>query len=276
MTNIRNAFSAAIGLTLLGSSLLLGAGVATAATCPAGQHWNEMGGGSGFCSPDASGGGTGGNGVYTGTGGNITAPQAPVFNAPAPYKPPVYGPAPAPAPIPAAPRPAAPAPAQQAPSIQIPAPAQNHAQAPNIQLPAAPTVQEHSPNSVSEVARNEGSSDHSAVIAEAPKNKDASTEVKSETKPEDKASVEKSDAKSAPSGSAKATADATSTPSPSASETAASPAAINASQASAVEPIMNAALVIYVVSVFSYLTWGLVIKPRLNRKSSETDESWVE
>jgi hypothetical protein len=39
---------------------------------------------------------------------------------------------------------------------------------------------------------------------------------------------------------------------------------------------MNAALVIFCLGVLSYLTWGLVIKPRLNRNTSTTDESWIE
>lgn len=111
-----NRILASLGTTaILGSSLLFGAGAANAGTCPAGQHWNEMGGGSGFCSPDASGGGTGANGIYTAPGGTTApAPQAPVFQNPNPYQAPVYGNAPAPAPR-SMQLPAAPGPAVQAP-----------------------------------------------------------------------------------------------------------------------------------------------------------------
>jgi hypothetical protein len=110
---------------LVGISLTFGAGPASASTCPAGQGWNAMGGGAGFCAPVFSGGGTGGgiggNGSVDLGGGNTTVPQAPVFNAPAPYKAPVY-----------APVPAGNAPVRgTAPHIQAP-PVQNHA-------PGAPT-----------------------------------------------------------------------------------------------------------------------------------------
>lgn len=77
-----------------------GAGAAQAGTCPAGQHWNEMGGGAGFCSIDATGGGTGGP-VTIDLGGGAIPPSygepmaPPVVNRPAA---PVYGPMPAPAP----------------------------------------------------------------------------------------------------------------------------------------------------------------------------------
>jgi len=115
---------------LVGISLTFGAGPASAGTCPAGQGWNAMGGGAGFCAPVFSGGGTGsgsGSSTVVGNGGNSTgaapaapAPQAPVFNAPAPYKAPVY------APVPAQPR------------IQAP-PVQNHAPAP-VRAPQAPAA----------------------------------------------------------------------------------------------------------------------------------------
>jgi hypothetical protein len=53
-------FIAAIGTTsIIAGSLFLGAGAASAANCAPGQHWNAMGAGSGFCSPNTSGGGTG-------------------------------------------------------------------------------------------------------------------------------------------------------------------------------------------------------------------------
>ncbi|HEX9086119.1 MAG TPA: hypothetical protein VF867_01170 [Arthrobacter sp.] len=104
---------------LLCSSLLLGAGPANAGTCPAGQHWNDMGGGAGFCSPDASGGGTGGSvtidlgGAPPAGTGSPPVYQAPVGSAPVrgaapqiPAQMPVYVPAapPANSPAPAAPR----------------------------------------------------------------------------------------------------------------------------------------------------------------------------
>jgi hypothetical protein len=36
---------------------------------------------------------------------------------------------------------------------------------------------------------------------------------------------------------------------------------------------MNAVLVVFVIGVFSYLVYGLLIKPRLTRKPSTTNES---
>ncbi len=86
---------ATAGLIAIGG-VAVGAGPASAATCPAGQHWNEMGGGAGFCSPDASGGGTGGDIIIDLGGTTPPAPKAPVFTNPHPYQPPVYRPAPAP------------------------------------------------------------------------------------------------------------------------------------------------------------------------------------
>ena len=89
---------AAAGLIALGA--LAGAGSASAASCPAGQHWNDMGGGAGFCSPDASGGGTGGDAEVDLGGSATPAPEAP----PVPVVP-AYT-APAVAPVPTAPVPA--------------------------------------------------------------------------------------------------------------------------------------------------------------------------
>lgn len=78
---------ATAGLIALGG-LAVGAGPASAATCPAGQHWNAMGAGSGFCSPDASGGGHGGS-IVVDLGGKTTpAPKAPIFTQPQTYTPP--------------------------------------------------------------------------------------------------------------------------------------------------------------------------------------------
>lgn len=108
--------SVAVVVPLMFGSLLMGAGTANATTCPAGTHWNEMGAGVGFCSPDASGGGTGGD-VIIDLGGqpNSPDPVAPEFPAPAPYVPPLIGVAPV-APVIAQPAPApAPAPQQVAP-----------------------------------------------------------------------------------------------------------------------------------------------------------------
>jgi hypothetical protein len=70
------ATAQAAGLLSILALTLGSAGAATAAgTCPAGQHWNEMGGGVGFCSPDASGGGTGGS-VEVNLGGTTPPPPA--------------------------------------------------------------------------------------------------------------------------------------------------------------------------------------------------------
>lgn len=51
---------ASLALIVLAPALALGASAASATTCPAGQHWNSWGD-TGFCSPDASGGGSGGD-----------------------------------------------------------------------------------------------------------------------------------------------------------------------------------------------------------------------
>jgi len=64
-------FTAAL---LAGAALLLTPVPAHAATCPAGQHWNAMGAGSGFCAPDDSGGGTGGSGTFDGGGSTPVTP----------------------------------------------------------------------------------------------------------------------------------------------------------------------------------------------------------
>ena len=121
---------AGVTFLLAGAAFLLAPVPAHAATCPAGQHWNEMGGGSGFCSPNASGGGTGGTGSVDLGGSNVPAPQAPAVPAPPAYKAPVYAPAPVQAPAPTY---EAPAPVQ-APAYQAPAPVQ--APAPAYQAPA--------------------------------------------------------------------------------------------------------------------------------------------
>lgn len=86
---------AAVGLIALGA--MAGAGPASAATCPAGQHWNDMGGAAGFCSPDATGGGD---------GSTTPAPEAPTIPATPVYTPPAAAPlptAPLPAPVPVQP-----------------------------------------------------------------------------------------------------------------------------------------------------------------------------
>jgi hypothetical protein len=114
----------ALAIPLLSGSLLMGAGTANAAECPVGQHWNEMGGGAGFCAMDPSGGGTGGDStIDLGGQTNTTTPVAPEFPAPAPYVPPSYGIAPA-APIIAQPAPApAPVAVPQKPVTVAPQPA---------------------------------------------------------------------------------------------------------------------------------------------------------
>lgn len=144
----------ALALPLLGGSMLMGSGAANASTCPAGQHWNEMGGGSGFCSPDASGGGTGGNGsVDLGGGTSTSAPVAPIFTNPNPYTPPVYAPyvppqppviaqpAPAPAPrsitVPAAPVAVAPVQGNAGPVANTPDVSAPKADQPEFPAPAA-------------------------------------------------------------------------------------------------------------------------------------------
>jgi hypothetical protein len=151
---------------LVGISLTFGAGPASASTCPAGQGWNAMGGGAGFCAPVFSGGGIGsGSGSYTvvGNGGNSTgaapaapAPQAPVFNAPAPYKAPVYAPVPVQAP-----------PAQ--PQIQAPR-VQNHAPAP-VRAPQAPaggyTPAYTAPGTVVQNTQGVGANPATGAVAEA-------------------------------------------------------------------------------------------------------------
>lgn len=91
MTRKTLATIATASLIALGG-LAIGAGPASAATCPAGQHWNAMGGGSGFCSPNASGGGTGGSIVVDLGGKTPPAPKAPVFTPPKTYTPPKYTP----------------------------------------------------------------------------------------------------------------------------------------------------------------------------------------
>lgn len=191
-------------IPVAGMIALTGAGIASAATCPAGQHWNEMGGGSGFCSPDASGGGTGGNGTFIGNGTNTPAPQAPVFNQPAPYKPPVYGSAPAPVyPIPV--------PVQQAPiqnyvpvapvERSVPAPAEVHgapaSEAASVALGAA--VSE--PNKAADDVQKEVAVDKGVEQAEVKKDADKKAEVKEATP-----------AAVAPTGSSSATPTATPTP----------------------------------------------------------------
>lgn len=87
---------------LLGGSLFVGAGAATAAACPAGFHWNDMGNGAGWCAANASGGGTGGGTSVDGGGqkqgpiGQIVmppqAPDAPAWTPPVYAAPPVYHP----------------------------------------------------------------------------------------------------------------------------------------------------------------------------------------
>lgn len=129
-------------LPVAGVIALTGAGVASAATCPAGFHWNDMGNGAGWCAQDASGGGTGGSITYTDKPVAQPVPQAPVMPQPPAYDPPVYAPLPPPPPVQTRPMPAPapapvnvrPAPAQNVPA-QAPAPAQiakeRSAQAPN-------------------------------------------------------------------------------------------------------------------------------------------------
>ncbi|CAH0268901.1 hypothetical protein SRABI26_03605 [Arthrobacter sp. Bi26] len=95
---------AAAGLIALGG-VAIGAGPASAAaSCPSGQHWNAMGAGAGFCSPNASGGGTGGSITVNLGGKTPPAPKAPATPRTGPTKstttiltkPPVYAPAPVP------------------------------------------------------------------------------------------------------------------------------------------------------------------------------------
>lgn len=175
-----------VSIPIAGIVALTGAGAAFAITCPVGQHWNDMGGGSGFCSPNASGGGTGGNGTVNLGGSNAPAPQEPVFNAPAPYKPPVYAPAPTPASKVPAPAPApayvAPKPAYVAP-VPAPAPAQVPAPAParqavapvnNVEAPSAP---QETPAAPSTTAESEPSKDASAIPTANPLPSASSTPV---------------------------------------------------------------------------------------------------
>lgn len=271
MKALNRGLAAIAVIPVAGLIALSGAGVANAITCGPGYTEAVAGNGAHFCAA-RNDGGVGDSGVpgSVGSGGSTTVGQAPAVTGGngGGYAPPAQAPAPAPVT-----RSVAPAPVQQAPSVPIPAPAPNHIQAP-IQIPA-PAVQERPSNNVAEVARNQASTNHDAVVTEASKNKDAATEDKSEAKSVDNTDSEKLGAKSSSPESAKVTAEATSTPSSSVSE-AASPSEIDAEKASAVEPIMNAVLVIFCVGVLSYLTWGLLIKPRLNRKPSKTDESWSE
>lgn len=192
-------------LPVAGVIALTGAGIASAATCPAGQHWNEMGGGSGFCSPDASGGGTGGNGSVDLGGTNTPAPQAPVFNQPAPYKPPVYGPAPAPV--------------QQAPVRQAPAPVQNYVPVAPVErsVPAPAEVHGSTGNEVKSLApgtavsepKKEAADVHKEVAADkAPEKVEVKKDADKITKVKDAASS----AATAPTDSATPTTSASPTP----------------------------------------------------------------
>lgn len=123
---------------LIGGSLVLGAGPANAGTCPAGQHWNEMGGGAGFCSPDASGGGTGGSVTIDLGGTNPPAPQAPAFPNPNGHQAPVYQAPPVRVPVPQQPAPPALAP------VRVPAPqAPASGYAPAYSAPGGSTVQKN-------------------------------------------------------------------------------------------------------------------------------------
>lgn len=258
---MKKAARKVFGVFVVGAFILA---VATSVAAPAQADivcWTASNGAT-DCQDNGSGGTAPGTGGVGGGAGNDIAlppppPPAPVQQAPSA---PINN-----VPPPAAPRPAAPVPApvKQAPSMNIPAPTQNYAPALSVQRPAAPSVRE-------QPSRTD------AVVTEATKNQGASEEVKPEVKAEDKASAEKSDSKTAPVGDAKTTNIPTPVSSPSASETSSSPSEIDASQASAAEPIMNAALAIFCLGVLSYLTWGLVIKPRLNRNTSTTDESWIE
>lgn len=187
---------------------LSGAGVASAAPCPVGQHWNEMGGGSGFCSPDASGGGTGGS-ITTDLGGtNAPAPQAPAMPAPPAYKPPVYAPAPVQ-------QPAKVVPAQQAP-VRIPAaPVQAPAPAQKAPVPAQVTRERNIPapaavkgSEVSEVASAHGKEVSEPNKAEAEAHKDAAVENSADKKTESK---EVDPAVVAPTATASSTTSATPT-----------------------------------------------------------------
>lgn len=167
-------------LPIAGVIALTGAGIASAATCPAGYHWNDMGNGAGWCAQDASGGGTGGSITYTDAPVAAPVPQAPAMPQPPAYQPPVFAPLPPPPPAPVKP---APVHVKPAPAQNIPAPAPAQVAAPSVgkerNVPAPKSVKG---SEVSEIASAHGQemSEPNKAAAEAHKEEAAvkSTEVK--------------------------------------------------------------------------------------------------
>lgn len=251
-------------LPVAGVIALTGAGIASAATCPAGQHWNEMGGGSGFCSPNASGGGTGGNGSVDLGGTNTPAPQTPVFNQPAPYKPPVYGPAPVPVY-------SKPDPVQQAPIRQAPAPVQNYAPVAPVErsVPASAEVHGSTGNEVKSVAPGTAVSEPKKEAANVHK------EVAADKAPE-KAEVKKdADKKNEVKDIEPSAAASTDSASPTPSATPTPVMAIDASRSSETQKVTVLSTFIAAFATLASFVAFLIIRNFRNRKPAliESDEN---
>lgn len=244
-------------LPVAGVIALTGAGIASAATCPAGQHWNEMGGGSGFCSPDASGGGTGGNGSVDLGGTNTPAPQAPVFNQPAPYKPPVYGPAPVPV--------------QPAPVRQAPAPVQNY-------VPVAPVERSvPDPAEVRGSSANEARSVAPGTTVSAP-NKEAADvhkEVSADKASEKVAVAKDADKKNEVKDVVPSAVTSTDSASPTPSATATPVMTIDASRSSETQKVTALSTFIVAFAMLAGFASFLIIRNFRNRKPAliESDEN---